>query len=124
MQRSFCIMAMKTVLIVDDDPDTLEIIGQILSSSYEVKTVLSRDEALEAINGGCQPSCVLMDYKMPGMTLEEFLKQPKTLHLRIVLMTGHGDAIRISELAGLSSSLQKPLTSESILQSVQSIAGT
>jgi CheY-like chemotaxis protein len=117
-------MAMKTVLIVDDDPDTLEIIGQILSSSYEVKTVLSRDEALEVINAGFQPSCVLMDYMMPGMTLEEFLKHPKTLHLRIVLMTGHGDAIRISELAGLSSSLQKPLTSESILQSVQSIAGT
>ena len=117
-------MAPKTILIVDDDPDTLEVMGRILTPAYDVKAVLSRDEALEAINGGCQPSCVLMAYKMPGMTLEEFLKQPKTLHLRIVLMTGHGDSVRISELAGLSSSLQKPLTPESILKTVQSIAGT
>ena len=117
-------MAMKTVLIVDDDSDTLEVIGRILSPSYDVKTVDSRDEALAVINAGFLPSCVLMDYKMPGMTFEEFLKQPKALHLRIVLMTGRGDSVRISELAGLSSSLQKPLTPESILQAVQSIAGT
>jgi hypothetical protein len=34
-------------------------------------------------------------------------------------MTGHGDAVKISELAGLSSSLQKPFLPELLTQIVK-----
>jgi hypothetical protein len=60
---------------------------------------------------------------MPGMTLEEFLKQTKLLNLQLVLMTGYGDAVRITELYGMTSSLQKPIPPEAILRILKKIVG-
>lgn len=111
------------ILIVDDDRDTLEVMSVPLSPSYECRTAGAWDDALKAINEGLRPDCVLMDYAMAGMLLEEFLRSTMALDLNVVLMTGHADAVAISELLGLSSSLQKPIAPEALLRAVKAVAG-
>ena len=113
----------KRILIVEDDADTSEIIGVMLAASYECTAVASRDEALAQLQSGLSPACVLMDFMMPGMPLEDFLQQSKQWNLNIVLMTGHHDAIEMARISGIASCLQKPIRPE-FLPAVQRIIGT
>jgi CheY-like chemotaxis protein len=80
------------ILIVDDYADTVEVIAVVLSPSFQCKTVGSREEALSEIKAGFLPACVLMDYMMPGMSLENILRKSKPWGLNVVLMTGHDEA--------------------------------
>jgi CheY-like chemotaxis protein len=113
----------KKILIVEDDADTSEIIGVLLSASYECAAVASRDEALGLLQSGFVPACVLMDLMMPGMSLEEFLQQSKQWNLNIILMTGHYDVSEMAKISGIGRCLQKPIRPE-FLPAVQRIVGT
>jgi len=80
------------ILAVDDDPDTLEIIGWILSSQgFDVITATSGYEALRRVEAR-QPDLVIVDYMMPGMnglTLCRALRaRPATHSIPIILHTG------------------------------------
>ncbi len=64
----------KTVMIVDDEPDVLETIAQILvTNGY--KTIEAKDgqECLDKLREEI-PDIILLDIMMPGMTTKEILK--------------------------------------------------
>ena len=112
------------ILIVEDDTDTRELLSLVLSPSFDCKTVSSRDAALIAIKSGFVPACILMDYTMPGLSLEDFLSEAKSWGLEVILMTGHDeDTVSISALPGISSSLQKPFPPGIILRAVERMVG-
>ena len=55
---------MKTILVVDDDPDFCEITRLILSGEgYEVVTAANGDQALETLKE-CEPNLVVLDVMM------------------------------------------------------------
>lgn len=65
---------MQKVLIVDDDPDTLEVMQQLVRGwGYEVLTALSGSTALTLVHEDC-PDIVLSDFAMPEMTGIELLR--------------------------------------------------
>ena len=67
----------KTILIVDDDPMSLELLTDNLTSeSYQVMTALSGKVALEVIKRE-RPGLVLLDMLMPEMDGFETLKKIK-----------------------------------------------
>ena len=82
-----------TIVIVDDEKDMRESIGQWLSlSGYKTKTFASAEDALQEI-GPDYPGIVMTDVRMPKMDGITFLKrlQSQDSNLPVILITGHGD---------------------------------
>ena len=69
----------KRILIVDDDPDILELLEfNLESSGYQVRTASDGMRALWKISDDPPPDCILLDLMMPspdGYELCSYLKQ-------------------------------------------------
>ncbi|MFW6126726.1 MAG: response regulator [Thermodesulfobacteriota bacterium] len=106
------------ILVVDDDPGILELVRDILSSSYQVVTANSVKEAQEYLR---DQSCdlVLTDMVMPGEGGLELLKYLSLHHadIPVIVFTGYAnfqDAVNAVKL-GAFDYLTKPIQIE-ILQ--------
>jgi DNA-binding response OmpR family regulator len=54
------------ILIVEDNPDLLSILKEVLSADYEVRTSLSGEDAI-TIAATFAPDLVLLDLQLPGI---------------------------------------------------------
>ncbi|MBU0926844.1 MAG: PAS domain S-box protein [Spirochaetes bacterium] len=59
--------ARKTVLVVDDVPDDIMILEEILKAEYRVKAVTNGEAALAIARSDSPPDLILLDIMMPGM---------------------------------------------------------
>jgi putative two-component system response regulator len=81
-----------TVLVVDDEPDSREALGQVMQG--EGYTVLSAGDGVEALEtvAGHDVDLVLMDLQMPRMNGEEACRRlksdPRTRLIPVVMHTG------------------------------------
>lgn len=114
----------KHVLIIDDHDDTRELLLMVLASSFHCKTASSRDEALATIKSGCVPSCILMDYRMPGMPLETFIDAVKEYNINIVLMTAGLEPVSLADKSGVADCLKKPISPDVLLRTLEKLAGS
>lgn len=84
---------MMHILLVDDDPDLLDLICRFLEREEEMRidTCMSAHEALEALNNTYYDAIVL-DYELPGMNGIEFLKLVKSQgdDTPVIVFTGKG----------------------------------
>jgi two-component system cell cycle sensor histidine kinase/response regulator CckA len=85
----------RTILVVDDEPDVLQLVESILADSgYDVVSAKSADSAIKAFDKMPQcPDLLLADVVMPGMSgpmLVDYLlaKQP---NLKVLFMSGYDD---------------------------------
>ena len=71
-------MATKKILIVDDEPDVLLVLGKRLASSgYDVVKAASGQAGLIKAKAE-RPDLIIMDMMMPGMSGEEVAQELKT----------------------------------------------
>src|SRR6187397_2677630 len=88
-----------TVLVVDDDPDTVSTLREILEEEGHV--VLSARNGREGLQVALQtiPDLVLLDLNMPEMDgrafLEAFKKSPTLAQVAVVVLSGAADAPRL-----------------------------
>lgn len=69
---------LKTILVVDDNPDTLVCYEEILNlSGYKVITCRDGQSALSAVREGINADLIITDYRMPGMDGLELITQLK-----------------------------------------------
>jgi CheY-like chemotaxis protein len=93
--------AQDRILIVDDRPETVRMIGEWLrtNSPYEIVTATSGEEGLAQIARRL-PSLVLLDLYMPDMSGLEMLARlrsdPVTRSLPVILITAEDDLIPIA----------------------------
>ncbi len=80
-----------TVLVVDDDADTREVLKDRLDSlGYQVLTAASGREALEVLERH-NPQLVLLDIEMPDMSGLQVLKQIRQEHdSTVIMITAYG----------------------------------
>ncbi len=57
----------KTILIVDDTPENIKILAQILKSDYRLVVAKSGPEALKIAGAAEPPDLILLDIMMPEM---------------------------------------------------------
>ena len=57
----------KTILVVDDVPDDIVILEEILKRDYQVKAVTNGEDALKIARGENPPDLILLDVMMPDM---------------------------------------------------------
>ena len=107
------------VLIVDDDPDILEVTSFVLENEgFGIETARHGEEALQRLRVGTRPAVVLLDLMMPVMNgwqfLEEVAKDPSLKTIPVVVLTA---ATRV-EVAGAVEVLQKPIDLELLIEVV------
>lgn len=61
------------VLVVDDEPDLVDLYGNNLAGDYEVLTAYGGEEALELIESGHRFDVALIDRRMPDVSGDEVL---------------------------------------------------
>lgn len=66
------------ILVVDDDPDIVRLLKDVLKRTYDVHTAADGSAALELARGE-KFVCVLADHMMPGITGVELLTQVATI---------------------------------------------
>ena len=113
----------ESILIVDDDPSLLRLLGIRLSAAgYNVLPAKNAKEALGLLKSS-QPQLVISDLKMEGMdgmALFEKIRQQQP-NLPVIIMTAHGtipDAINATK-QGVFSFLTKPFESQELLDTVE-----
>ena len=79
------------ILVVDDTPDNLYLMGALLEDEYEVVTAGSGAEALQLAHSATPPELILLDIMMPEMDGYEVLRQlrqePATVNIPVIFLT-------------------------------------
>jgi CheY-like chemotaxis protein len=61
-------MTTSTVLIVEDDPDTREMLGKFLElEGFHVESAANGQQALDKLTDGLRPGVIILDLMMPVM---------------------------------------------------------
>ena len=119
-------MAIK-VLVVDDDPQTLQLMSHIVrAQGYEVTTAISGAEALQQVSAS-RPDVMLLDVMMPEMDGVEVCRRLRAnksyADLPILLLTAlaepgnHADGL----LAGADDYIAKPVDPVSLVARIKSV---
>jgi len=91
------------ILIVDDNPTNIELIGSILGAQYDISFACSGQEALD-LAARQAPDLILLDVVMPGMdgftVCRELKARPATRDIPVIFLTGLESAM--DEEYGLS----------------------
>lgn len=109
----------KKVLIVDDDPMTLQVIRSYLKETYKVYCLKSGEEALKFLSKQ-KPDVMLLDYMMPGMDGPTILRKMRETEegkdIPVFFMTAVTDRERVLECMELKPEeyLIKPVSSAKI----------
>jgi DNA-binding NtrC family response regulator len=110
----------KTVLVVEDDIDLIEIYKEILElHEYDVQTALNGEEGVEKFKQ-TKPSLVIMDGDMPILDGYEAFKKIKDIDVNanVVIVTGFSELEPKSQAAikqGLIKVISKPLGVDELL---------
>jgi len=106
----------KTVLVVDDTPENIDVLVGALKDEYDVKAATRGDMALQIVRSGNPPDIILLDIMMPGMDGYEVCRQLKadhtTRHIPVIFITakiGVQDEIHGLEI-GAADYIAKPIS--------------
>jgi two-component system response regulator HydG len=123
MKSNTDIISQDTVFLVDDDPEILDSLSTIFSSSgYSVKTAASGAEAIERFSGEPQP-VVICDYSLPDTKGIDLLKGFRELlpEVQVIMLTGKGTIdIAVSAMkVGMFDFVTKPVDPEHLIELVK-----
>ena len=113
------------VLVVDDNPQNLQVLGPMLENKgYDVAFATSGEQALEFIDSET-PDLVLLDIMMPGMdgyqVCKRLKKEKTTASIPVIFLTAKSDADDIVQgfEAGGVDYVTKPFNSAELLARVK-----
>ena len=118
---------MAAVLLVDDEPRSLDAMRRTLEEDFEIASAASADEARTVLQHRSF-DVILCDQRMPGLTGVEFLKEvrqrwPDTVRIIISGYTDSEDIVAGINEAGIHQYLLKPWVPEHLLHTVQEAVG-
>ncbi|WP_462271036.1 HD domain-containing phosphohydrolase [Desulfobacter sp.] len=67
----------KTILIVDDVPENIDLLADILNTDYKTKAAVNGERAWKLMNSGAKIDLALLDINMPGMNGYELCSRMK-----------------------------------------------
>ncbi len=112
------------LLLVDDNPDLLKLIGiRLRPFNFELRTAESAEDAL-TILAVWAADLVITDLRLPGMSGMELFSQIQQDNplLPVIILTAHGtiqDAVQATQ-AGVVSYLTKPFDGDALVDRIQS----
>jgi CheY-like chemotaxis protein len=117
---------MKKVLIVDDEKDTLLMLGKRLTAGgYSVITATNGKDAI-ALAKSQHPDIIILDIIMPGMeggeVAAELKDYPSTRNIPVILLTAmltKAEEEKYDSMVGGHITLAKPLDAEKLLEEMK-----
>lgn len=103
------------ILVVDDTPENIDIIGGILRDAYKVKAALNGEKALKIASSDKPPKLILLDVMMPDMDGYEVCRRLKeneqTQGIPVIFVSGNTgqDEIQKGLDLGAADYLIKPI---------------
>lgn len=89
-------MDQKTILVVDDAPDNLMLLSNLLKEKYKIKVANSGEKALKIISSDQKPDLILLDILMPHMdgyeTLRHIKENEATRDIPVIFLTALSNA--------------------------------
>ncbi len=94
MQR-FNLTEKATILVVDDTPDNLALMSDLLKSDYKVKVANSGETALRIAASDSPPDLILLDITMPNIdgyeVCQRLKRNPKTMNIPVIFLTAKAE---------------------------------
>ena len=117
---------MKTILVVEDNEDLRELLGEILRrDGYDVCEAENGRDALDRLERMNEPPCLLLlDLMMPVMTGQELLEvlrgRAQLVALPVVVLSAGGQP---SQVPGARTFIRKPTDLHLLRDTVRTICG-
>ena len=114
------------ILIVDDAPDNIKILKNLLSDDYKLKAALNGKKALELANSNPQPDLILLDIMMPEMDGYEVCEKIKgddnTKDIAVIFQTSNSEPVDEEKAfkLGASDYITKPFNPEVVKSRIRS----
>lgn len=107
------------VLLVDDDPDILTLLGMLMES--EGCVVRTTPTPIEALTMLSDVDVVVVDQRLPTMTGTELIASARAqgYAARFLVISGHPDAKRDADHAGAEGFLAKPIEVRPLMNEVE-----
>lgn len=120
----------KRIMIVDDEPDTVDLVKLVLETEgYETTAVYSGQEALEKINVE-RPDLVLLDIMMPQLdgwaVRKEIVENEDTKDIPVVMLTAKAqplDKMIGLHVVGVTDYITKPFGRQELIDRVKKVLG-
>ncbi len=84
----------RTILVVDDSPDDIAILAEVLRSDYRVQAATDQEAAARLARASLAPDLILLDVMMPGMDGYQFCRglksDPPTKSIPVIFVTANG----------------------------------
>ena len=115
----------KKILVVDDKPENLHVLINILKDSYAVIVATNGEKALELAKRDPHPDIILLDIIMPGLDGYEVCKQLKkdhpTVDIPVVFVTSKTkeEDEEVGIKLGAVGYIRKPVTPEEVIKSIR-----
>ena len=118
----------KTVMVIEDDPDCLEALSNVLKfGGYGVLEATNGLEALRALESGQAPDLILLDLMLPVMAGAQFLDEqrarPSLAQIPVALLSGERDLSRRAAELAVAGYITKPVGLDDLLSTVRRLAG-
>jgi CheY-like chemotaxis protein len=121
---------MPRVMIVDDEPDVIELVTEILTGEgYDVVGAESGDECFKKLE--TEPvDLILMDFFMPGMdgrrVIEKIRENPRSKDIKIVFLTSatfRGRGMKVIDELKVLDYIAKPIDMDDFISRIKKILG-
>jgi CheY-like chemotaxis protein len=118
-------MTLKTILVVDDTPENLDILVEILKSNYTVKPVTKGSIALKIAL--TKPDLILLDILMPEMSgyevFEKLKENPLTNSIPVIFISANSSQEEKEKAInlGIKDYLTKPIDPDELINSINKL---
>lgn len=114
------------MLIVDDVQDIRDVLASTLSAEgWVVQVASSLLGALYVLEQNREIDCMLLDYNLPGMPMQDFLAQLKlnNPHMKIIMISAIDDLEGKAARYGIKHIVHKPFDFDHLRQVINTCCG-
>src|SRR5947209_14824146 len=112
----------KKILVVDDDPDILEFLQELLMLEGYTAVVTDKADYLEKLHNGSLPHLILLDVLLSGADGRKIVKDLKsreeTMLIPVIMFSAHPSAERTVLAAGADDFVAKPFEVDELLEKI------
>ena len=112
----------KKILVVDDEPDILEFLQELLEGEGYTVAIADKAEYVEKLRAGGLPDLILIDVLLSGEDGRKIVKhlksQEATRHVPVIMFSAHPSAEETVMVAGADDFVAKPFELEEVLAKI------